>query len=89
VADHRSFGSRPHPLLLREAPEHFPDRRVPAPPSKLRGRLLVAALTAGACVAAALSGDQADPGSPEPPAAHRTDGPAAAPLAAVAPLPAP
>lgn len=74
MADHRSFGSRPHPVLHREAPEHFPERRgVPAPPSKLRGRLLVAALTAGACVAAALSGDQAEPGSSEPPAAHRID----------------
>lgn len=49
----------------------FPERRgVPAPPAKLRGRLLVAALAVGACVGAALSGDQvAHSGPGAPPAA--------------------
>lgn len=82
MADHRSFGRPPHPAsyrgaLPREAPEHFdpdpffPERRgVPAPPAKLRGRLLVAALAVGACAGAALSGDQvAHSGPGAPPAA--------------------
>lgn len=61
VAQHRSPGShQPPPVLLREAPEHFPGRRgLPAPPTTLRGRLLVAAVTAGACVGAACSAEHA------------------------------
>lgn len=73
MADHRSFGRDPHPALL--APEDFapdplfaPERRgLPAPPSKLRGRLLVAALAVGACVGAALSGDEVNASGPGTP----------------------
>lgn len=69
LAQHRSpGGQQPSPILLEESPEHSPGERgthrIPAPPSVFRGRLVVAAVAAGAFVAAGQSmatGEEAHP----------------------------
>lgn len=92
MARHRSPGSQPPPVPIRGDPDFFPARRgLPAPPPTLRGRTLVAAVAAGACVGAALSAEQAGAltKSPKHPSANQSaaHAPAVRPIAMVKRLP--